>query len=113
MKLIYIFNITETPMRISVPYGIKKALFQSSEGVIILSEIGLNIGGDSNKIEVEFPIINNKSPNTFTVQYKGLDKLVNLRIFIEEIGGQPDKNYFKNANTLPEIDPGFSLTPIE
>lgn len=51
----------------------------------------------------EFPIIDGKSPNTFTIEYWDPNAKL-LRILITEIGGIPDPNYFSDAPTvIPEI----------
>lgn len=51
----------------------------------------------------EFPIIDGKSPNTFTIEYWEASATT-LHILINELGGIPDPNYFSDTPTvIPEI----------
>lgn len=54
----------------------------------VISNVGIN---QCNSIR--FPIINGKSPNTFTAYNNG-DAAGNLYVFVEELGGIPDPDYF-------------------
>lgn len=45
---------------------------------------------------IEFPIINGKSPCTFTFRtYSGSTSGTNINLFVEELGGVADPNYFE------------------
>lgn len=68
----------------------------------------LEIGGISSQpfnvcTAIEFPIINGRSPNTFTLTYIG-DDTTSVEILLQELGGIPDPNYFSHTPTvIPEI----------
>ncbi len=103
IKLSYVFKKSEHPVGsdVSIPIGVKKAKF-SCNGHINLRYIG-DVGGTPLNAtnSLEFPIINGRSPNTFSVQFysANVDQFI---IFVEEIGGIPDPNYFLDRPTVIE-----------
>lgn len=62
-----------------------------------IKELG-SIGNHTMNISVpfEFPIIDGKSPNTFTIDYWSNETKL-LYILISELGGIPDPNYFSDT----------------
>lgn len=106
MKLLYGFNKSVYPngSKVTLPVGIKKAKFMFLGGYCTIKEVG-SIGNHPMNISIpiEFPIIDGKSPNTFTIDYWDTNAKI-LYILIAEIGGIPDPNYFSDTPTvIPEI----------
>lgn len=106
MKLLYAFYKSEFPnkSKVTLPVGIKKAKFMFLGGYCTIAELG-SIGSQPMNLSVpfEFPIIDGKSPNTFTIDYWESNATV-LYILINELGGIPDPNYFSDTPTvIPEI----------
>lgn len=106
MKLLYRFDKSEYPVKskVTLPVGIKKAKITFLGGYCTIAELG-SIGTQPMSICVpfEFPIIDGKSPNTFTIEYWEASASA-LYILINEIGGIPDPNYFSDTPTvIPEI----------
>lgn len=106
MKLIYTFEKTKYPIgsKITVPFGIRKMKIKCDRGSATLREIG---GISSQPFNVctaiEFPIINGKSPNTFTLSYLDANT-TNVEILLQELGGIQDPNYFTDTpSVIPEI----------
>ena len=106
MKLLYTFKKEKYPKAsiISVPYGLKKIKIKVDGGIAIIDNIGSISSTNVNVLnDLQFPIIDGKSPNTFKIIYWS-DSATALQIFIEEIGGVPDPNYFDDTPTvIPEI----------
>ena len=106
MKLLYSFTKEKYPRLsfISLPYGLKKIKIKVDSGIVTIANIG-NIGSTNINLltDLQFPIIDGKSPNTFKILYWS-DNTKEIQIFIEEIGGVPDPNYFDDTPTImPEI----------
>lgn len=106
MKLVYTFNKSTHPQgsKITIPFGIKKMKIKTDVGSATILEIG-GISGQQFNVctPIEFPIINGKSPNTFTLSYLG-SNTTNVEILLQELGGIPDPNYFSDTPTvIPEI----------
>ena len=106
MKLLYTFNKSTYPQgsKITIPFGIKKMKIKSDRDSVTISEIGgINQQSFNMSTPIEFPIINGRSPNTFTLAYLG-SNTTNVEILIQELGGIPDPNYFSDTPTvIPEI----------
>lgn len=106
MKILYTFNKSTYPQdsKITIPFGIRKMKIKCDIGSATINEIG---GISSQPFNVctaiEFPIINGRSPNTFTLSYLD-DNTNNVEILLQELGGIPDPNYFSDTPTvIPEI----------
>lgn len=106
MKLLYTFNKSTYPegSKITIPFGIKKMKIKCDRDGVTIAEIGWINAQSFNVIEpIEFPIINGRSPNTFTILYLG-SNTTNVEILLQELGGIPDPNYFSDTPTvIPEI----------
>lgn len=101
MKLI--FRVVKSEGNsITIPFGIKKCKLVAEGGTIVLENVG-PIGSIyiNNTIDTEFPIINGKSPCVFKVNSWGSTGSA-LNIFVTELGGIPDPNYFSNKPTVIE-----------
>ena len=60
---------------LTVPYGVKRAKFRSNAKVPVLVGIGPISSGAMNTIQdIEFPLVNGSSPNTFTASVDGTEK---------------------------------------
>lgn len=97
MKLLYTFRKSSYPINstITLPYGIKKMKIKASGGGASINEIGfITTKSINDAVSICFPIVNEKSPNTFTISYWS-DTTELIEIFIEELGGKPDPDYFK------------------
>lgn len=92
MELLYAFEKSSYPAKstITLPYGLKKIKIKGANGGATIKELGYINECES----ICFPIVNGKSPNTFTIIYWG-DTTTEIDIFIEELGGIPDPDYFK------------------
>lgn len=99
MKLLYAFEKSKYPVgsKITLPVGIKKAKMMFLGAYCSIKELG-SVGNQplSLCVPYEFPIIDGKSPNTFTMEYWESNATV-LYILITEIGGIPDPNYFSDT----------------
>ena len=89
-----------------MPFGIRKMKIKCDRGNASIHEIGgitsqpFNVGA-----AIEFPIVNGRSPNTFTLSYIGSDTTI-VEILLQELGGIPGPNYFTDTPTvIPEIIP--------
>lgn len=95
-KFRYDITISALNQVITLPVGLKKAKFFMPEGTITLAEIGtIGPGLPQDVHSIEFPIIDGKSPNTFTVSYISDGDNIALTILVEELGATPDPNYFE------------------
>lgn len=95
MQLRYVFEKSSYPLNstITLPYGVKKIKIKSNGGATF-KELGYISAKSINEcVSICFPIVNEKSPNTFTVSYWS-DTTDQIEIFIEELGGRPDPDYF-------------------
>lgn len=106
MQLLYTFNKSTHPQgsKITIPFGIKKMKIRFDVDGGSISEIGWITAQPFNtSTPIEFPIINGRSPNTFTISYLG-SNATNVEILLQELGGIPDPNYFSDTPTvIPEI----------
>lgn len=96
MILRYIFKKSSYPEQstITLPYGVKKIKIKANGKGASLKELGYLAGDNVNtSVSICFPIVNEKSPNTFTISYWS-DDADQIEIFIEELGGKPNPGYF-------------------
>lgn len=103
MKLYYNFSLKSSET-FELPVGIKKIKIRSATKATYILELGyISTVAINQCVDIEFPIINGKSPCKFT--NTGSEDVV-LHVLISEIGGIPDPNYFSDAPTvIPEIIP--------
>lgn len=106
MKLLYVFNKVDFPSgsKIFLPIGIKKIKIRGNAGACSIKELGYISASPINSLpSMEFPIINGKSPNSFTIA-NWTNEAIDVNILVEELGGIPDPNYFLDTPTvIPEI----------
>lgn len=94
MKLLYEMSApAKQNTTIVLPVGVSQVKIRATVTVNVL-----NVGVISNTAinqcnSIRFPIINGKSPNTFTAFNIG-DTAGTLYVFVEELGGIPDPDYF-------------------
>ena len=94
MKLLYSAEITASNKTLTVPFGVKRCKLRCSSQTPIIIGVGpISSAPINTSTSVEFPIINGKSPNTFTTSYAGTET-VTIYVFVEELGGTPDPEYF-------------------
>lgn len=100
MKLLYSATIEPSGNKtLTIPFGVKRCKMRSSAQVPIIIGVGPIASGTFNSVtEFEFPIINGKSPNTFTTSYAGTDT-ISIYLLVQEIGGLPDPDYFTGGAT--------------
>lgn len=99
MKLLYTTTLNSgSPGSIIIPFGVKKMKINSTAGVES-NELGkLTTSGFSLIQSYSFPIIDGSSPNVFT--FKAPSERLVVSVFVEEVGGTPDPDYFtREANT--------------
>lgn len=104
MQLLYKFNKSTHPQgsKITIPFGIKKMKIRFDVDGGSISEIGwITAQPFNSSTSIEFPIINGRSPNTFTLSYLG-SNTSNVEILLQELGGIPDPNYFSDEPTEQE-----------
>ena len=94
MKLLYEVSVPSKAIStIVLPMGVAQAKIRAAVNVNVLN-VGIISNASINQCNsIRFPIINGKSPNTFTAYNNG-DAAGNLYIFVEEFGGMPDPDYF-------------------
>ena len=90
MKLQYVLNVPANGnATITIPFGVAQVKLRGSvNGIGHISSAGIN-----QCVSLSFPIVNGKSPNTFTV-FNSEANAANFYIFVEKIGGLADPNYF-------------------
>lgn len=87
---------------LTVPYGVKRAKFRSSAQVPVLVGIGPISSSAMNTIQdIEFPLVNGSSPNTFTASFSGTEPIT-IYCLVQEVGGTPDPDYFTREVKLNE-----------
>ena len=96
MQTYFRFNKTDYPAgsKIVLPFGLRKAKFRVDASTVIISEID-SIGPSpiNQVITMEFPTVDGKSPNTFTIS-NWAGSATTLFINVESIGGVPDNKFF-------------------
>lgn len=94
MKLLYEVSVpSKANGTIVLPVGVSQVKMQSSTNVNVSNVGAISSYGFNQCASIRFPIINGKSPNTFTV-YNSSDAVVVFYVFVEELGGIPDPDYF-------------------
>ncbi len=95
MQLLYSATIEPSGNKtLTIPFGVKRCKMRSSAQTPVIIGVGpISTGAINTVTELEFPIINGKSPNTFTTSYAG-DDTITIYLLVEEIGGLPDPDYF-------------------
>lgn len=94
MKLIYEVSVpSKAKGTIVLPVGVSQVKIRSTVNVNVLNVGAITKTGINQCNSIRFPIINGKSPNTFTAYNNG-DSDGYLFVFIEELGGIPDPDYF-------------------
>ena len=99
MKLIYTATLNAgSPGSLVLPFGVKKMKINSTAGCES-TELGkLTTAVFSQQQSYSFPIIDGSSPNVFT--FKAPSERLVVSVFVEEVGGTPDRNYFtREVNT--------------
>lgn len=87
---------------LTVPYGVKRAKFRSSAKVPVLVGIGPISSGAMNTIQdIEFPLVNGSSPNTFTASVDVTETII-IYCLVQEVGGTPDPDYFTREVSVSE-----------
>lgn len=102
MQLLYSAKITASNKTLTVPFGVKRCKMRSSAQTPIITGIGpIGTTAINACTSLEFPIINDKSPNTFTTTYVGTEAIT-IYVLVEELGGTPDPDYFTRGVTTSE-----------
>ena len=102
MQLLYSAEITSRNKTLTVPFGVKRCKMRSSAQTPIITGIGpIGTTAINACTSLEFPIINDKSPNTFTTTFGGPETLT-IYVLVEELGGIPDPDYFTREVTASE-----------
>lgn len=102
MKLQYVLNIpANSNATITIPFGLAQVKLRGSvnmtvSGIGQISSVGIN-----QCVSLSFPIVNGKSPNTFTA-FNSEANAANFYIFVEKIGGVADPNYFTTEVAIDE-----------
>ena len=95
MKLLYEVSVpSKANGTIVLPVGVSQVKIRAAVNVNVLNVGVISNAGINQCNSIRFPIIDGKSPNTFTAFNNG-DSAGNLYVFIEELGGIPDPDYFK------------------
>lgn len=86
MKLLYEVSVpSKANGTIVLPVGVSQVKIRAAVNVNVLNVGIISNEGINQCNSIRFPIIDGKSPNTFTA-YNG-DSAGNLYVFIEELGG--------------------------
>lgn len=93
MKLLYTTLVESgSPGSITIPFGVKKMKINATAGCES-NELGkLITTAFSQQQSYSFPIIDGSSPNVFT--FKAPSERLVVSVFVEEVGGTPDPDYF-------------------
>jgi hypothetical protein len=102
IKLLYTFKLNNNES-IILPVGVKKMKIRNISTGSTIIELGTISSSPINQcVDIEFPIVNGKSPCKFTSIGDGNT----YQLLITELGGTPDPNYFSDEPTvIPEIIP--------
>lgn len=100
MKLQYVLNVpAKGNATLTIPFGIAQVKLRGSVNMTV-SGIGQISDATINQcVSLSFPIVNGKSPNTFTV-FNSEASATNFYLFVEKIGGVADPNYFTTVVAL-------------
>lgn len=99
MKLQFIKNIpSKSTVLIELPFGVSKVKLRGGASLTINNVGDISNAGINQCTSLCFPILNGKSPNTFAVYNNG-ESATNVYIFVEELGGVGDPDYFTGGAT--------------
>ena len=94
MKLQYVLNVPANGnATITIPFGVAQVKLRGSVDMTVNGIGHISSAGINQRVSLSFPIVNGKSPNTFTV-FNSEANAANFYIFVEKIGGLADQNYF-------------------
>lgn len=94
MKLQYIVSVpAKSTAAITLPFGVAQVKLRGSVSMPITGIGQISNAGINECTSIRFPIIDGKSPNVFSV-YNSEANTANFYLFVEELGGIPDPNYF-------------------
>ena len=101
MKLLYTVTLNSGSVgSIILQFGVKKMKINSTAGCES-NELGkLTTAVLSQQQPYSFPIIDGSSPNVFT--FKAPSERLVVTVFVEEIGGTPDPDYFTREVSVSE-----------
>lgn len=101
MKLLYTVTLNSGSVgSIILPFGVKKMKINTTAGCES-NELGkLATVALSQQQPYSFPIIDGSSPNVFT--FKAPSERLVVTVFVEEIGGTPDPDYFTREVSVSE-----------
>ena len=87
MKLLYEVSVpSKSNGTIVLPVGVSQVKMRSSTNVTVSNVGSISSYGFNQCVSIRFPIINGKSPNTFTA-YNSSDAVVVFYVFCRGIGG--------------------------
>ncbi len=102
MKLQYVLNIpAKSNATITIPFGVSAVKLRGSVNMTVSGIGHISSAGINECVSISFPIINGKSPNTFTA-FNSEANAANFYIFVEKIGGVADPNYFATEAAIDE-----------
>ena len=94
MKLQYILSIPATSTAaITLPFGVAQVKMRGSVSMPVIGIGQISNAGINQCTSIRFPIIDGKSPCTFSA-YNSEANAANFYLFVEELGGIPDSDYF-------------------
>lgn len=93
MKLQYILSVPATSTAaITLPFGVAQVKMRGSVSMSITGIGQISNAGINQCTSIRFPIIDGKSPCTFSAYNEA--NAANFYLFVEELGGIPDSDYF-------------------
>ena len=99
MKLQYIVSVPATSTaEITLPFGVSQVKLRGSVPMPITGIGQISNAGINQCTSIRIPIIDGKSPNTFSA-YNSEANAANFYLFVEELGGIPDPDYFTGGAT--------------
>lgn len=94
MKLQYILSVpAASTAAITLPFGVAQVKMRGSVSMSITGIGQISNAGINQCTSIRFPIIDGKSPCTFSA-YNNEANAANFYLFVEELGGIPDSDYF-------------------
>lgn len=94
MKLLYEVSVpSKATGTIVLPVGVSQVKIRAAVNVNVLNVGVISNAGINQCNSIRFPIIDGKSPNTFTAFNNG-DSAGNLYVLSRNWGGIPDPDYF-------------------
>lgn len=94
MKLQYILSVPATSTAaITLPFGVAQVKMRGSVSMSITGIGQISNAGINQCTSIRFPIIDGKSPCTFSA-YNSEANSANFYLFVEELGAIPDSDYF-------------------